>query len=69
MTDRYHALTVVLAKDTRDDDAQALIEAIKQFRGVASVEPHVSDPALHTAEVRVRNDYHRRLLRVFEDEL
>jgi hypothetical protein len=69
MTDHYHALTVVLARDTRDDDAQALIDAIRQLRNVASVEPHVADWALHTAVVRVRNEYLRRLRRVFEDEL
>ena len=37
MTDRYNILTVALEKDLRDDDAQALINAIKMMRGVADV--------------------------------
>lgn len=43
MTDRFNALTVILDGDTRDDDAQDLINAIRQLRGVRHVEPHVRD--------------------------
>lgn len=37
MSDRYFALTVVLEQDIRDDDAEPLIAAIRQMRGVADV--------------------------------
>lgn len=43
MTDRFNALTVVLEKDIREDDAQALIAAISQLRGVATVTGNVVD--------------------------
>ena len=43
MTDRYNALTVVMEKDMRDDDAEALIAAIRQLRGVLSVSGNVAD--------------------------
>jgi inosine-uridine nucleoside N-ribohydrolase len=43
MTDRFNALVVVLDKDMRDDDAQALTNAIQQLRGVTSVSGNVSD--------------------------
>jgi hypothetical protein len=37
MTDRIKGLTVVLESNIRDDDAQPIIDAIKQIRGVVSV--------------------------------
>ena len=54
MTDRYHALTVVLDADIRSDDAADLITAIKQLRHVISVEPHVSRTEDYMARQRVR---------------
>uniref|UniRef100_A0A6H2A5I7 Uncharacterized protein n=1 Tax=viral metagenome TaxID=1070528 RepID=A0A6H2A5I7_9ZZZZ len=41
MTDRIRRLTVLLEQDTRDDDAEGIISAIRMVRGVAFVEPHV----------------------------
>lgn len=38
MTDRVRTLTVVLDRDLRVDDAQAVIAAIKQLRFVSDVE-------------------------------
>ena len=43
MTDRYSSLTVVLERDIRDDDAEPLIAAIRQLRGVLRVVPKVAD--------------------------
>jgi hypothetical protein len=37
MTDRYHALTVVLDREIRTDDAEDIINAIKQLRHVVDV--------------------------------
>lgn len=55
MTDRYHTLTVVLGNDIRTDDAEALIQAIQQLRGVISVVGAVSDMGSHMAEQRARH--------------
>ena len=54
MTDRINALTVILDQDIRDDDAQALINAIKQLRGVLDVTPHVAsfEDAIATSRAR-----------------
>lgn len=52
MTDRVHSFTVVLAKDRRIDDAQAVMKAIRQFKGVISVTPNVSDIESHIATQR-----------------
>lgn len=64
MTDRYNYLTVALDRDTRDDDAEALIAAIRQLRGVAGVKPNVVDGTGWLAETRVRQDLERRLWEV-----
>ena len=56
MTDRYAALTVALEKDMREDDAQALIAAIKTMRGVCDVTGEVVNPMDFTMLSRVRID-------------
>lgn len=61
MTDRYHALVVVLEKDTRTDDAEHLINAIKMMRGVADVQGEVADTALYSAQTRVRQELGEKL--------
>ncbi len=43
MTDRFHSLIVVLEKDIREDDAQAMMEAIKCLKGVINVSGIVSN--------------------------
>lgn len=64
MTDRYNALTVVLEKDIRSDDAEALLSAIGQLRGVLSVTGHVADITSHLAEERARNQLGQELMAV-----
>lgn len=64
MTDRLNALTVVLDKDIRVDDAEALISAIRQLRGVASVTGNVSDINTHIAQERARIDLGSKLWEV-----
>ena len=56
MTDRHSGYVVVLDKDVREDDAQPIIAAIKQIRGVADVVPNVTN----TGELimSVRRDGH-----------
>lgn len=52
MTDRYFALTVALEKDTRDDDAEPIINAIKMIKGVLNVKGNVSSPETWMAQER-----------------
>ena len=68
MTDRIHALTVVLEQDTRDNDCQPLIAAIRQMRGVLDVTPHVSDQASYMAEIRARRELGEKILAVIYPE-
>lgn len=64
MTDRYNAFIVILAKDIREDDAEATINAIKQIKGVLDVEPHIADFDEQIAESRVRNELGTKLWHV-----
>lgn len=61
MTDRYFALTVILEKDMRSDDAKSLIEAIKMLKGVLKVKPSVSDITTFMAEERAIHDLKMKL--------
>lgn len=67
MSDRYNYLTVVLERDLKDEDAEPLIEAIKQFRGVLSVTPNVSDATAHLAQERVRVELGNKLWQVLRE--
>lgn len=56
MTDRHAAYIVALDHDIREDDAEAVINALKMVKGVLSVMPLVADVQLHIAEQRARNE-------------
>ena len=62
MTDRYHSITVVLEKDVREDDARALIDAIKQMRCVLTVRGVVSNIESMMAEERARHEIGKQLI-------
>lgn len=64
MTDRYNALTVVLDQDIRDDDAEKLMQAILQLRGVISVDGNVVNIGDYTAFQRARSDLAQKLWEV-----
>lgn len=56
MTDRFHSLVVVLDKDMRDEDAEALINAIMMMKNVISVEGNISDVVSLVAMARARSE-------------
>lgn len=64
MTDRYFALTVLLDKDIRSDDAEPIIKAIEMIKHVQKVEPHVSDLSQWGAEERARRELGEKLFAV-----
>lgn len=64
MTDRYYALTVILEKDYRDDDAEPILQAIKMIKGVQNVKAHISDPSTWMAEERARVELGKKLLEI-----
>ncbi len=54
MTDRLNGLTVVFEENMRDDDADAIISAIGQLRGVLKVVPEVADHDSYVSDTRAR---------------
>ncbi len=64
MSDRYNAFTVVLKRDTRDDDAESILTALKMVKGVQSVTPNVSNIEAHIAEERVRQELGTKLWQI-----
>lgn len=56
MTD-YCGVMVTFEKDIRSDDANAIMEAIRQLRGVVNVKPVEADPsAERVLKMRIRNN-------------
>jgi hypothetical protein len=64
MTDRFNFLTVALESDIRSDDAEPLINAIRQLRGVLHVTPHVVRASDYVAEERVRQEMGEKILKI-----
>lgn len=56
MSDHINAFIVVLDHDIRDENAELLINAIKQLRGVLEVQPHVADSTDVIATMRVKSE-------------
>lgn len=67
MTDRFNAFVVTLDRDMREDDAQVLIQAIRQLRGVLTVVPHLSDISDVIATQRAQTRLREKLLSVLTD--
>lgn len=57
MTDRFAGFVVVLADDIREDDAEAVVTALRMVKGVVSVTPVVCDPTLAIAQQRVKREF------------
>lgn len=68
MADRFNALTVVLEKDIHEDDAEALMIAIRQLRGVLSVSGNVADATAYMAEVRAKHEFSEKLWQVLQPD-
>lgn len=64
MTDRLHSLTVVLDKEYRDDDAEAILDAIRMIKGVAEVSGNVAEPAFYAAREQAKRELREQLMDV-----
>ena len=68
MTDRVNGLFIALEKDIRTDEIGPLITAIKQLRGVLSVEKNIADPSAWIASERVRQELGEKLFAIIYPE-
>ena len=64
MTDKIHALTVILETPIRDDDIEPLVRAIKHLRGVLDVKTEVADIDTWAAEERALVQLRQKLRHV-----
>ena len=60
MTDRHAGYVVTLAADIREDDANAIITALKMIKGVVSVEPIDASPDVVVATTRIRGEFREK---------
>lgn len=67
MTARIKALIVALKQDWREDDAKALIAAIRQLRGVLDVKPVETTSEDWMNRVRITAEIEDRLWRALQD--
>lgn len=67
MTERIHSLTVALTSDMREDDVQALVQAISLMRGVAGVKGNVADATSFMAIARFRTEIGKRIVDLIYD--
>lgn len=69
MTDRIVSLTVVLDKEIREDDCQAVIDAIKMIKGVGHVTAEVADVEFYTARAQASLELYKRVSKLFKEYL
>jgi len=61
MTDRHVGYVVTLDREVREDDAEAIITAIRMIKGVIGVEPVLQSPDHHIAVMKAKRDIEDRL--------
>lgn len=64
MTDRHAAYIVTLNHDIREDDAEAILNALRMVKHVLSVEPVVADYSQHVAEQRANDAWRERIYKM-----
>jgi hypothetical protein len=68
MSDRINTITVLLEKDTRIDDCEAILTAIRMTKGVLKATPNVADARDWMAEERARHTIRKKLWDALESE-
>ena len=66
MTDHYYALTVVLEKPIRADDAEPIIQAILMIKDVVNVTPQVADWETYAAIESAKHELRQKLWAVLK---
>jgi hypothetical protein len=66
MSERINTIIVVLEKDTRLDDCQPILTAIRMTKGVLKATPNVVETRDWMAEERARHEFRKKLWDVLE---
>lgn len=67
MTDRIKSLIVALERDTREDDCEVIINAIRMIRGVSDVGTNVADIDDWTNRKQVKEELRKKIFEWFKD--
>lgn len=67
MTDRYAGFLVTLTDDVREDDAEAILTALRMVRGVATVEPVGANVDLQLATTRAKSELREKVWAFLRD--
>lgn len=67
MTERHAGYIVSLDTDLRADDAQVILQALHQIKGVIKVEPVVLQAGIHIAQARAERRIEQRLWKALHD--
>lgn len=67
MTDRHAGYLVTLAKDVREDDAEAIVTALKMVKGVLTVEPITSDGEIRIGYQRARREISTKIFELLRE--
>jgi hypothetical protein len=66
VTDRLKGCLVVFERDIREDDATAILDAIRMIRGVESLTVSIATPDDYMNRERIRSEYIKRIAAVFD---
>jgi hypothetical protein len=66
MSARINTITVLLEKDTRIDDCEAILTAIRMTKGVLKATPNVVETRDWMAEERARHELRKKLWEALE---
>lgn len=69
MTDRVKGFVVTLENDIRIDDVEPLIQAIRCMRGVADVEPSISDTDDLINQRRIKSELREKMRQFIKDNM
>ena len=69
MTDRIKGMTITLDADIREDDVQAIVNAMKMIKGVVHVEPSIVTVEDHINREMIRYEFKHKLFNFVKEEL
>jgi hypothetical protein len=64
MTDRIKGVTVTLDENIREDDAEAILNAIRMIKGVIDVDAHIADINHYMAVAQAKNEIRQDMIGV-----
>lgn len=67
MTDRHTGYIVTLSEEIREDDAEAILNALRMVKHVISVDPIVADGSDFTSTVRANRKWQDKIFALVDD--